>query len=178
MSSITSVTAAFYPETHTRQSVRGTSKSAGFVSQKENTPNLASSIMADGGLGFLRSRLEEKLTAMFVSDEKNGDQTEVSSAAQYYGADSYTSPEATANRIVGFALSMQDTYRRQNSGLSEKELMTGFEMEIRQGISDGFDHAKSVLGHLELTDDQTDENVASTWDRVQELLDEHFRQEV
>jgi len=177
MSGVTTITASLYPKPQTKQPEKPSTQPANVLPNRAKPNNMASSIMSDGGLNFLRSRLEEKLDSMFDEVAKNSDLPEGMTAASFYDMDIDVSPKATAERIVGFALNMMGTYRRQNQDMSEQELRAGFEVEIRKGISDGFDHAKGVLGDLDLLEGQVDENVISTWDHVQKMLDDYFLDE-
>ena len=134
---------------------------------------LAASILADGGLGFLQARLQEKMVEHFgAAGAPEAGATAGPAAAVDAGR--AVSPEATADRIVGFALSLRGVYDRINAGMSPEELRSGFETEIRRGISDGFDHAKGVLSGLNLLEGQTRDNVDTTWELVQQKLKEHF----
>ncbi len=135
---------------------------------------LADSIMQDGGLGFLRSRLDEKMGALFEKAAEDNPELAAAGPASFYEASTDVTPEATADRIVGFALGLKGIYSRQNSDLSEEELMASFESEIRRGISDGFGDARGILGDLDLRSDQVQENVDATWDLVQQKLEEFF----
>ncbi len=135
---------------------------------------LADSIMKDGGLGFLRSRLDETMGTLFEkAAEKNPDSVVAASAASFESSTDVT-VEATADRIVGFALGLKGIYSRQNSGMSEDEMMAGFEAEIRRGISEGFGNAREILGGLDSFNGQVQENVDATWELVQQKLDEFF----
>ncbi len=174
MGSISPITASLYPASPAKQPNKATAEPSRITNPQESSTSLASSIMADGGLGFLQSRLEEKIGSMFPPVSENGDQAEARVSAAPYESSGDVSAQATAQRIVGFALSMMGTYRRQNTGLDEQDLRAGFEAEIREGISDGFAHARESLGELGRLDESTEENVVSTWDWVQSLLDEHF----
>lgn len=135
-------------------------------SQVSRPADLASSIMADGGLGFLRSRLEEKLRERFAPDQG------ATRPADIEGAD--LSPAATADRIVGFALNLRAAFQRRNEGLEPEELLARFEHEVRRGISEGFAHAEDVLGGLGRLDDGQRQTMASIWDMIQTRLDEAF----
>lgn len=127
---------------------------------------LAHSIMADGGLGFLQARMQEKMEGLFGTSETPTD----------LGFDSSldVSPEATADRIVGFALSLRSVYERQNEGLSQDDLRAGFEQAIRRGISEGFGHAQGVLSGLDFLEGEVQDNVDLTWELVQQRLEEIF----
>ena len=122
--------------------------------------------MADGGLGFLQARLQEKMEGLFGSS----DTTE----APAFDPSGVLSPEATADRIVGFALGLRSAYESQHEGHSPEELWSGFEEEIRRGIGEGFDHARGVLSGLDLMEGAVQDNVDLTWDLVQRKLEEIF----
>ncbi len=135
----------------------------------------AASIMADGGLGFLQSRLEDKMGDLFEKATENNPELAAAGPEAFFDTSADVSPDATADRIVGFALGMKGTYARQNPDLDPQELMARFESEIRRGIEDGFGHARGVLGGLELLEGQVKDNVDVTWDLVQQKLEDFFR---
>ena len=135
---------------------------------------LASSIMADGGLGFLRSRLEDKLESLFEKAAADNPQLAAAGPEAFFDTSVDVSPEATADRIVGFALGLKSIFSQQNPDLDEAQLMANFESEIRRGIGEGFGHARDVLGGLELLDGQVKDNVDATWDLVQQKLEDFF----
>jgi len=135
---------------------------------------LAQSIMADGGLGFLRGRLEEKLGALFDKAAELNPEMAASGPEAFFDSSLDVSPEATADRIVGFALGLKGVFARQNEDLSPEQMMSRFESEIRRGIGDGFGHARGVLQGLELLEGDVEENVDATWDLVQQKLDGYF----
>jgi len=131
---------------------------------------LAASIMSDGGLSFLQARLEEKLAATF-----NTESTDKSSATYAPETATDLSPNATADRIVGFALGLRNTFSRQNADLDESELMARFEAEVRRGIEAGFAHARGTLGDLNLLKDEVPDNVDATYAAVQQKLADYFQ---
>ncbi len=141
---------------------------------RSKSAGLADSIMQDGGLGFLRSRLDESMGALFEKAAEDNPELAATGPAAFFNASADVTPEATADRIVGFALGLKGTYSRQNSELSEAELMAGFESEIRRGIREGFGNARGILGDLDLHSGQVEENVDATWDLVQQKLAEYF----
>jgi hypothetical protein len=135
---------------------------------------LARSIMADGGLSFLRGRLEEKLGALFDKAAEQNPELAAAGPEAFFDTSVDVSPEATADRIVGFALGLKGVFARQNQDLSSEEMMSRFETEIRRGIGEGFGHARGVLQDLDLLDGEIRENVDATWDLVQQKLDNYF----
>lgn len=138
---------------------------------------LARSIMADGGLGFLRGRLEEKLGALFEKAAEANPELAARGPGAFFDTSLDVSPEATADRIVGFALGLKGVFARQNEDLSEDELMERFEGEIRRGIGEGFGHARSVLQGLDMLQGDIEQNVDATWEIVQQKLDDYFHPE-
>ncbi len=135
---------------------------------------LARSIMADGGLGFLRGRLEEKLGSLYEKAAELNPELAAQGPGAFFDTSVDVTPEATADRIVGFALGLKGVFARQNEGLSADELMSRFETEIRRGIGEGFGNARSILGGLDLLNGDIEENVDATWDLVQQKLDDYF----
>ena len=146
----------------------------GTPSPRAEHAGLAASITADGGLGFLRSRLEETMGALFEKATEDAPGAAAGGPASFFDANADVSPEATADRIVGFALGLRQTFSRQNPELEQDELMTRFEAEVRRGISEGFGHARGTLGDLELYEGEIEQNVDQTWDLVQQKLAEFF----
>ena len=125
---------------------------------------LALSIRKDGGLSLLQAELNRKIEGLFA---------EAGPAAVFDGTVD-VSPEATAARIVGFALGFNLTYRAQNPGQDDEQARTGFEAEIRRGIEDGFGSARGVLSGLQMLDGEVQSNVDRTYQLVQEMLAEAF----
>ncbi|MCP4292639.1 MAG: hypothetical protein GY780_12485 [bacterium] len=136
--------------------------------------DLASSIMQDGGLGFLTSRLEDKLNSLFEKASEANPELAAAGPGAFFNSSTDVSPEATADRIVGFALGLKSVFARQNEDLDEKEMMARFESEIRRGIGEGFSDARGILGGLEMLDGEIEEGVDATWDLVQQRLDDYF----
>jgi hypothetical protein len=131
---------------------------------------LAASIMADGGLGFLQSRLQEKLEESLGRDEA----ADSGKTGEYGRSEPLQSPEAVADRIVGFALGLRQAYDRQNASLSEEERRAGFEAEVRRGIAEGFDHARHYLRELQVDSEEVLSTADRTWELIQQKLEEVF----
>jgi Domain of unknown function (DUF5610) len=159
----------------TAQSVDGSGqRTRSQIPSRQGSEGLAASILADGGLGFLQSRLEEKMDTLLEKADQADPQTPSANKISTFDSSLVSSPEATAGRIVGFALGLKNTFRAQNPDLSEDELMAQFEKEVRQGISEGFAHARGILGDLDLLSGQVEDNVDSTRELVQQKLEEFF----
>ena len=141
-------------------------------SRPSRPADLAASIMADGGLGFLRSRVQEKLEAVFAAHREKHPEQAPAGPPPFFESSPDLSPEATADRIVGFALGLRSTFGRQNRDLSDEEAQTRFMAEIRRGIEEGFSHAERVLSGLDLLQDEVQDTFEQTWELVQKKLDE------
>lgn len=133
-------------------------------------PGLAAAIRADGGLAFLRARLQDRLEERFGAPEAAAGGSEP--AARYESA--AASPEATADRIVGFALGLLGRYREGRPAGDAATMLGDFEREVRRGIAEGFDHARDALAGLDLLGGEVEANVDATWELVQRQLDEAF----
>ena len=136
---------------------------------------LAASIKSDGGLSFLQANLEEKMGSLFEEASANNPEVAATGPASAFDTSVDVSPEATADRIVSFALGLKKHYQEQNPQLDEKELMANFEAEIRRGIRAGFSSARGTLGGLDMLHEEIEANVDSTWELVQAKLDEAFQ---
>ncbi len=148
---------------------KATSRAATERPDHERAPaGLAAEIMADGGLGFLQARLEEKLNESLGT-------ADTPAATGAFDTTVDNSPAATADRIVSFALGLHGAFARQNQDLSPEELMARFETEVRRGIGEGFGRARSALGDLDLLQDEIADNVDATWQAVQERLAAFFQ---
>lgn len=145
-----------------------------YSEQAAPASGLAQSIMSDGGLGFLQERMEEKLGALFEKATRDNPELAAQGPGTFFDTSADISPEATADRIVGFALGLKGTFARQNEDLSQAEMMAKFEVEIRRGIEEGFGNATSILRDLELMEGDVQDNVDTTWDLVQEKLNDFF----
>ncbi len=135
---------------------------------------LAASIKADGGLDFLRARLEEKMGKLFEKAADKNPELAAAGPEAFFNTSTDVTPEATADRIVGFALGLRGIFSRQNTELSQDEMMARFETEIRRGINEGFGHARGVLGNLDLLNPEVEDNVDATWQLVQQKLSDFF----
>lgn len=136
--------------------------------------DLGASIRADGGLRFLQTHLQEKLAQHFGTQDDQAESINGSAPKVYAEGGAAADPEATASRIVGFALGLEQTFARQNPGLDEGELRLRFEEEIRKGVEEGFATARSFLSELGQDDEETTSVIAQTWDLIQQKLDATF----
>ncbi len=140
--------------------------------------DLRQSIIADGGLTFLRTYISRRMTGIFDTSTKLLPELATGTPGVFFDPELDVSPRATAERLVSFALGMMGIYRGQHTEMSEKELREGFEDVIRAGIKDGFEHARAVLSGIGILDGDIKANVDQTWDEVQQRLDKIFGAEV
>ena len=145
--------------------------------RRADASGLAASIQADGGLAFLRSRLEDQLGRLFSAGDVAGTNAGGPGPEVRFENGNDPSPAATADRIVSFALGLHDIFSRQHADLPPDEIMDRFETEIRRGINEGFGHARDVLGELDQLSDPVESQIDATWGLVQGLLDEFFAPE-
>ncbi|WP_028112430.1 DUF5610 domain-containing protein [Ferrimonas kyonanensis] len=80
------------------------------------------------------------------------------------------SPQATADRIVGFATQFFGTYQGQNSSLSFDEQLDGFLSVIGGAVDKGIDEARGILDGLQVLDGDIASNVDLTQNLVHEGL--------
>ena len=79
-----------------------------------------------------------------------------------------TSPQATADRIVGFATAFYQKYSEQNPDMPEEERLDKFLALVGGGVDKGFDDAKSVLDGLGVLNGKVAEDIDSTYSLIQE----------
>jgi len=84
------------------------------------------------------------------------------------------SPEATADRIAGFAIGMFSLYKKQNPDLTEEEALAKYEKYIGRAIDKGFNEALKILGGLGVTDAQTMDGIQMTYNLIQEKFSNFF----
>lgn len=87
------------------------------------------------------------------------------------------SPEATAQRIFSFSISLFSVYEAQNSDESAETVLANFEQLVRDAIDEGFGEARNILGELGNLDAQTADFVDRTYSILDRLLDEFFGKE-
>lgn len=85
------------------------------------------------------------------------------------------SPEATAGRIVGFALGFFDKYAKQNGLEDNEEGRRQFADFIGGAISQGIDEARGILGALNALDPDTGANIDKTASIISSRLEEFVK---
>jgi hypothetical protein len=83
------------------------------------------------------------------------------------------SPDATAQRIFGFASGLLGAYRAQNPKLSESEVLTKFEGLMRGAVDTGYGQALEVLNGMGASDEILS-TAQTTIDKVHSLFDGFF----
>ena len=79
-----------------------------------------------------------------------------------------TSPEATADRIVGFATAFYQKYSEQNPDMPEEERLDKFLALVGGGVDKGFEDARSILDGLGVLQGKIADDIDSTYSLIQE----------
>ena len=143
-------------------------------SQAIDKIGLGTSIAADGGLAFIRSHVEDKLSGLFDAAVEQDPSLAAAGSAAFFDTSMDVSPQATGMRIASFAFAFFQTYKTQNPELSGEDLVSGFRNQIVSGLEDGFAHAEQVLSALELLDGEIKANVEATYKIVMAELESSF----
>ena len=139
--------------------------------------DLALSIRKDGGLALLQKELEESLRGGFSSRMPDTPETGGKRPEDSFYAGLDTSPQAVAERVLGFALGFYPHYKALNAGQDEAKTLDLFEAEIRRGIEDGFRRAKDALAGLKVLEGETADRIEETYGLVQDKLEAAFARE-
>ncbi len=98
-------------------------------------------------------------------------------AQKIYDSGIDTSPEATAERIVGFATSLFTIYQKQKLSEDQEQQLSDFMDVIGKGINQGFDDAKAILSGLKVFEGEVEEGVGKTYELVMQGL-QSFREKM
>ena len=101
----------------------------------------------------------------------------VGAAAEKLGVDLEaldTSPEATSDRIAGFAISMFHIYQKQHPEMSEEEALAKYDGYIRKAVDKGFNEALKIIQGLCIDSPKIMDDISKTYDLVQQKLDNFF----
>lgn len=79
-----------------------------------------------------------------------------------------TSPEATADRIVGFATAFYQKYSEQNPDMPEEERLDKFLALVGGGVDKGFEDARGILDGLGVLEGKISNDIDSTYSLIQE----------
>ncbi|CAM5220586.1 DUF5610 domain-containing protein [Alishewanella longhuensis] len=91
-------------------------------------------------------------------------------AQKIYDSGIDTSPEATAERIVGFATSLFSLYQQQKPSEDQEKQLNDFMEVIGKGINQGFDDAKAILQGLRVFEGEVESGVGKTYELVMQGL--------
>lgn len=86
-----------------------------------------------------------------------------------------TSPQATADRIVGFATNFYQAFREQNPELNDEDGLEQFMQEIGKGIDQGFADARDILTGLKKLEGKVADDIDETYSLIQKGLQD-FRE--
>lgn len=79
-----------------------------------------------------------------------------------------TSPQATADRIVGFATAFYQKYSEQNPDMPEEERLDKFLALVGGGVDKGFEDARGILDGLGVLEGKVSDDIDSTYSLIQE----------
>lgn len=79
-----------------------------------------------------------------------------------------TSPQATADRIVGFATAFYQKYSEQNPDMPEEERLDKFLALVGGGVDKGFEDARSILDGLGVLEGKVSEDIDSTYSLIKD----------
>ena len=85
-------------------------------------------------------------------------------------------PEATANRIVDFALLALSQFQENHADLSEEDVRTEFVEFIGKAIGKGVDEARDILKGLNSLTEEVDADISITVDIINQRLQEFAEQ--
>jgi len=122
-------------------------------------------------MSFLRAHLQRKLDGIFKAAARINPEVAPKGPAAFFDSSVDVSPEATADRIVGFALGLFGVFQKQHPEMDDAELAAAFASEVRRGIEDGFARARHILDGLGVLNGQVIANVDRTYELVHQKLD-------
>jgi hypothetical protein len=98
-------------------------------------------------------------------------------AQKAYDSDMDFSPEATAERIVGFATAFFPLYQQNHQGEGLEQQLDDFLDLVGGGAEKGFGEAKDILTGLDVFNGEVEENANATYDLIVSGFDK-FKQNV
>lgn len=119
--------------------------------------------------------INEKLRADLGLDTQASDPVSQEKLKEQGGMD-YWTPENTAKRIVEGATAFLGGFQKAHPDLEGEALMNKFMEVVGGGLTQGFEEAKGFLGDLKVFEGQVEENYNSTFDLVQQGM-EQFRKD-
>lgn len=79
-----------------------------------------------------------------------------------------TSPQATADRIVGFATAFYQKFSEQNPDMPEEERLDKFIALVGGGVDKGFEDARGILDGLGVLNGKVSDDIDSTYSLIQD----------
>lgn len=79
-----------------------------------------------------------------------------------------TSPQATADRIVGFATAFYQKFSEQNPDMPEEERLDKFLSLVGGGVDKGFEDARGILDGLGVLEGKVSDDIDSTYSLIQD----------
>jgi len=125
------------------------------------TVGTANGIMFDSVVEQINKALQEAGIDLTVEDAHNGKLD--------------VSPDATAQRIVGFASGFLDAFRQNHVGEASQAQLHGFMSLTRAAIEDGFQQARLFLEGITKLSDAIEENIDQTFELTNQYLDDFYQ---
>lgn len=116
---------------------------------------------------YVRASEEISFTASFRLEQAQ----RLAAAHTTAGGADYFSPEATARRIVDFAMSFFPAYSKDNEEMPFEERVDSFRKMVEGAIDEGFKEALAILGSLP---DNVMAGIDETRGLIQQMLDSFF----
>lgn len=137
--------------------------------QRQDILNLSrgKGISASDTLGLVREKAYEKLRGV-VDDARKA-------LGIPEGAVIDTSPDATAGRIVNFALGFFSKYAENNGLANDEAGRKQFADFIGAAIGQGIQEARDILSGLQVLDPETDNLIENTASIIQQRLDDFVK---
>lgn len=114
----------------------------------------------------LQDSLEERLNAAFESAGVNSTATSLLSGGMDF------SPQATAGRIVDFAVSFYNAYQLNNQGEEGATQLAGFVDLIKGAVKEGFAGARELLGNFGEMSEGIQGNIDETFELTMKGIDD------
>jgi hypothetical protein len=119
--------------------------------------------------------VEKRLASQAPQSADDGTEATTETGLNKTYSNEDTSPQATADRIVGFATNFYQAFREQNPELNDEDGLEQFMQEIGKGIDQGFADARDILTGLKKLEGKVASDIDETYSLIQQGLQD-FRE--
>ena len=119
--------------------------------------------------------VEKRLASQAPQSADDGTEATAETGLNKTYSNEDTSPQATADRIVGFATNFYQAFREQNPELNDEDGLEQFMQEIGKGIDQGFADARDILSGLKKLEGKVADDIDETYSLIQQGLQD-FRE--